>query len=218
MPERTERYAVTVEETDQSKSSRTRRRVLRAAAKVFRQQGYTAASLREIAQSAGMQAGSLYYHFESKEDLAEAVMDEGVSAARRSAEQALAGLGEQGDALAAIEAAFRGHLAYLLEESDFAVATLRMLHQTPEAIRKRHTRKQRQFGRFYARLFEQARSEGLIQEDFDLSAMRMLLLGALNWSPEWFEEGRLSAEELVSQLSRMMRHGLLPAQSKSIPR
>jgi AcrR family transcriptional regulator len=184
-------------DANERKSSRTRRRVLRAAARVFRQQGYTSASLREIAESAG------------KEDLAEAVMDEGVMSARRSAEAAVAALADPGDALAAIEAAFRGHLTYLLEEADFAVATLRMLHQTPEAVRRRHTRKQRQFGQFYARLFERARIEGLIRDEFDLSALRMLLLGALNWSPEWFDEGKLTAEQLVDQLSRMMRHGLM---------
>jgi len=206
-----------VSENSESKSSRTRQRILKAAAGIFRQQGYNSASLREIAESAGMQAGSLYYHFDSKEDLAEAVMDEGVAAARRSAEQALAALSGEEDALSAIEAAFRGHLAYLLEESDFAVATLRMLHQTPEAIRKRHTRKQRQFGQFYAGLFKQARRDGLIRDDFDLSALRMLLLGALNWSPEWFDEGRLTAEQLVHQLSMMMRNGLMPPRLRVVP-
>ena len=71
-----------------------------------------------------------------------------------------------------------------------------------------HLRKQRAFGRFYAGLFEQARKDGLINESFNLSALRMLLLGALNWSPEWFDARRLTAEELVSQLGAMMRGGL----------
>ena len=61
-----------------TKSDSTRLRILHAAAKAFRQNGYAASSLRDIADSADMQAGSLYYHFDSKEVLAEAVMDEGV--------------------------------------------------------------------------------------------------------------------------------------------
>lgn len=199
----------------QTKSERTRERVLRAAARTFRQLGYTAASLRDIAEQAGLKAGSLYYHFDSKEALAEAVMDRGVMGARQRAEAAVAELDAHADALMAVGAAFRGHLGYLLEEADFAVATLRMLHQTPDAVRIRHLRKQRAFGRFYAELFEQARKAGLIRDEFDLSALRMLLLGALNWSPEWFDAGGLSADQLVGQLSLMMRHGLVPARTGS---
>ncbi len=198
------------EDASASKSERTRHRILNAAAKAFRQNGYASSSLRDIAESADMQAGSLYYHFDSKEELAEAVLDEGVFGAQRSAATAVEARGIDADPLDRIEAAFRGHLAYLLEASDFAVATLRMLHQTPDTVRKRHLRKQRAFGRFYAKLFEDARDAGLIRPEFDLSGLRMLLLGALNWSPEWFDPARLSADELIQQLTQMMRHGITP--------
>ena len=193
-----------------SKSDRTRQRILRAAAGAFRQQGYTSSSLREIAESAGMQAGSLYYHFGSKEELAECVMDMGVVGARQAAEAALAAAGENADPLTRIAAAFRGHLGYLLQEADFAVATLRMLHQTPDAVRTRHMRKQRALGRFYGELFEAARDAGQVRAEFDLSALRMLLLGALNWTPEWYSASGLSPEELSAQLTDMMCRGVLP--------
>ena len=193
-----------------TKSERTRRRILQSAARAFRESGYTSSSLRGIADNAGLQAGSLYYHFGSKEELAEAVLDEGVVGARRAATRALDALSPDANPIERIEAAFRGHLGYLLEEADFAVATLRMLHQTPDAIRTRHLRKQRAFGRFYARLFEEARDAGYIRPEFDLSALRMLLLGALNWSPVWFDASGLPADELVGQLSRMMQRGILP--------
>ena len=199
-----------IDDPDASKSERTRSRILHAAARAFRQNGYTSSSLREIADSAGMQAGSLYYHFDGKEELAEAVLDEGVLGAQQAAAGAVEAAGPDANPLERIEAAFRGHLAYLLEEADFAVATLRMLHQAPEAIRTRHLRKQRAFGRFYAGLFEEARDAGFIRPEFDLSALRMLLLGALNWSPEWFDAGGLSADELVGQLSQMMQRGIMP--------
>jgi len=206
------------EDSGNTKSDRTRLRILHAAAKAFRQNGYAASSLRDIAESADMQAGSLYYHFDSKEVLAEAVMDEGVLGARHAAAAEVEALGLDANPLDKIEAAFRGHLAYLLDEADFAVATLRMLHQTPDAIRIRHLRKQRAFGRFYAQLFEDARDAGFIRPEFDLSALRMLLLGALNWSPEWFHADRLPPAELARQLSRMFLHGVMPANVATLGR
>ncbi len=193
-----------------TKSDRTRQRILHAAAQAFRGSGYALTSLRQIAENAGMQAGSLYYHYANKDELVEAVLDEGVLGAQRAAEASIGDLPASANPLEKIGAAFRGHLAYTLEEADFAVATLRMLHQVPDALRIRHLRKQRAYGRFYARLFEEAKEQGLIRAEFDLSALRMLLLGALNWSPEWYDPAGLSPDQLVGQLTAMMESGVMP--------
>ncbi len=193
-----------------SKSDRTRERILHAAAQAFRGSGYALTSLRQIADNAGMQAGSLYYHFKNKDELVEAVLDEGVLGAQRAAMAAIGELDAAANPLEKIGAAFKGHLAYTLEEADFAVATLRMLHQVPDAVRIRHLRKQRAYGRFYARLFEEAKQQGLIRDEFNLSALRMLLLGALNWSPEWYDASGLSPDQLVLQLTAMMESGVMP--------
>lgn len=40
--------------------------IIDAAARVFRQQGYEGATLRDIAKEAGLLAGSLYYHIRSE--------------------------------------------------------------------------------------------------------------------------------------------------------
>ena len=205
-------------EESASKSTRTRARVLHAAARAFRANGYASTSLKQIADHADMQAGSLYYHFDNKDELVEAVLDEGVQGAQRAAQDAVDAIVDAADPLAKIESAFRGHLAYLLAEADFAVATLRMLHQVPDAIRVRHLRKQRAFGRFYAKLFAAAKAQGQIREAFNLSALRMLLLGALNWSPEWYDAAGLSPDQLVEQLTMMMRSGVMPPQREPIRR
>ncbi len=70
-----------------------RRELLRAAAKLFRSQGYSATSTRDIAAAVGMQSGSPFYHFKSKGALLYAVMEEGMrSALQRQASALGAGL------------------------------------------------------------------------------------------------------------------------------
>ena len=187
-----------------TKSGQTRARILDAAAHTFRQVGYSSASLRDIAEQAGMQAGSLYYHFESIEQLAEEVMIAGVDGAYAAVRQAVANLPDDAGVLDKLEAAFGGHLSYLLDQSDYAVAMMRMLHQTPESIRERTLARQRGFGRFFARLFEAAHAEGLLKSDMNLSALRMLIFGAMNWTPEWFSQTGLSPEQLASHLRRLI--------------
>ncbi|MFC9908422.1 TetR/AcrR family transcriptional regulator [Streptomyces sp. NPDC059862] len=51
-----------------------RRELLRTAAEVFAEQGYNATTVRTIADQAGMLAGSLYYHFDSKESMLEEIL------------------------------------------------------------------------------------------------------------------------------------------------
>ncbi|OQR58878.1 TetR family transcriptional regulator [Streptomyces maremycinicus] len=60
----------------QDRAIRTRQTILTAAAKVFEERGYQAATISEILQTAGVTKGALYFHFPSKEDLAEGVIHE----------------------------------------------------------------------------------------------------------------------------------------------
>ncbi|WP_441251433.1 ScbR family autoregulator-binding transcription factor [Kitasatospora sp. McL0602] len=54
---------------------KTRREIIRAAAEVFDQRGYAAATMAEIIAAAGVTKGAVYFHFASKEELAQAVID-----------------------------------------------------------------------------------------------------------------------------------------------
>ncbi|MFJ4152926.1 ScbR family autoregulator-binding transcription factor [Streptomyces galbus] len=56
-------------------AARTRQKVLLAAAEVFDETGYEKASVSQIVQRAGLTLGALYFHFGSKQGLAEALMN-----------------------------------------------------------------------------------------------------------------------------------------------
>ncbi|ARE72656.1 MULTISPECIES: ScbR family autoregulator-binding transcription factor [Streptomyces] len=61
----------------QERSERTRRRLVHAGAEMFHRNGYANATLGEIAAAAGVTKGALYFHFASKDELAEAVQQRG---------------------------------------------------------------------------------------------------------------------------------------------
>ncbi|MFF5971894.1 ScbR family autoregulator-binding transcription factor [Streptomyces sp. NPDC012769] len=63
----------------QDRAIRTRKAILEAAAAVFDERGYEAAKLSDILALAQVTKGALYFHFDSKEDLAHAVIDAQVS-------------------------------------------------------------------------------------------------------------------------------------------
>jgi AcrR family transcriptional regulator len=66
----------------QDRAIRTRRKILSAAAEVFETRGYQSATISEVLKAAGVTKGALYFHFQSKEDLAQGVLqaqDQGIA-------------------------------------------------------------------------------------------------------------------------------------------
>ncbi|AOR36460.1 gamma-butyrolactone-binding protein [Streptomyces fodineus] len=63
----------------QERAVRTRRAVLEAAAAVFAERGYAAATIAEILNRAGVTKGALYFHFDSKAALAQGVLQEQIA-------------------------------------------------------------------------------------------------------------------------------------------
>jgi AcrR family transcriptional regulator len=191
------------------KSDLTRQRILDAVARVFRDRGYAGARLTDIAEAAGMQAGSLYYHFASREELVEEVLRAGVQQAYDYMRGAVDALPPGASAIDRLRAAVTAHLLAVVELGDYTSANIRIFGQIPEEIRKRHLRDQRKFGAYLGKLLEAARDAGEIRSDLDLSVVRMLVFGALNWTVEWYEPGgRVSAEEIADQFLTMVLEGL----------
>jgi AcrR family transcriptional regulator len=61
----------------QARSAATRRKIITSAVELFNEIGYPAAGLGDIIERAEMTKGALYYHFDSKESLATAIIEEG---------------------------------------------------------------------------------------------------------------------------------------------
>jgi AcrR family transcriptional regulator len=63
----------------QARSEATRRKIITSAVELFNEIGYPATGLGDIIERAEMTKGALYYHFDSKESLATAIIEEGSS-------------------------------------------------------------------------------------------------------------------------------------------
>jgi AcrR family transcriptional regulator len=72
------------------KSEQTRARILAAALAVFRERGFEAATMREIAAAAGMAVGAAYYYFDSKDALVMAFYEQAQEEMAAQAERILA--------------------------------------------------------------------------------------------------------------------------------
>ena len=192
------------------KAEGTRQGILDAAARIFRRDGYSAARLTDIAAEIGMKAGSLYYHFGSREALVEAVMEVGTRRTHQAVLQAIAVLPPGAGALARLEAAIERHLVMVLAQEDIASATIKLIWQAPAAVRDKVLVEQRAYGDLWRALLEDARAAGAIRPDLDLSVTRMAIMGALNWAADWYRPGRLTPDEIARDIAAMVIGGLAP--------
>lgn len=187
-----------------------REQILDAAAKVLARRGYAATTLGEIAEEVGSAgAGSLYYHFDSRDELIEELLRRGVDVAFENSRRAIAGLPASASPLERLQAALRAHLLSVLVESDFARASGRSAPQVPPEMWARINAQFRRYGKFYDQLFAAAIDAGELDPTVDRKALRMLVVGAMNWAPEWYRpSGGSTPDEIADLLVRMLVRGV----------
>jgi AcrR family transcriptional regulator len=192
------------------KAVATRARILDSAALIFRNKGYAGTRLSDVAAAANTQTGSLYYHFPSREQLVEEMLRVGQERTSGFVRRRVAGLPEDAPDLDRLREAISAHLDSVLEIGDYTAATIRIIGQVPEEIRKRRIHEQREYGEFWRSLVDNARKSGQFRSDLDGSTLRLLLLGAINSVPDWFHprDGGMSTAELKEQVDSLFLDGL----------
>ena len=180
-----------------SKSEKSRDSILEAAAKLFRRQGYSATTLRQIAAMAEIKAGSIYYYFDSKEAILNEVLHRGLLRVFEAVKTALKEAGKVSHRRR-IGLAIEAHLVALLEASDFTSANIRIYGQLPEHLKKLHRPLRRSYAKYWDQLFLDARRAGEIRADIEIIPLRIFVLGALNWTIEWFS---FSSKDAVLKLA-----------------
>jgi AcrR family transcriptional regulator len=171
------------------------------AARLFRQRGYHAASARDIAGAVGMLPGSLYYHFASKEDLLVAVYEEGV---RRISEAVRRALAAERDPWRRLEAACVAHLETLLGGSDYAQVVIRVRPADVPGAAQRLVRLRDAYERIYRELVAALP----LPRGTDKKALRLMLLGALNWSQSWYRPEGSSPRAIARCFVGLLRASL----------
>ena len=204
----------------QTKSERTRQRILDAAAEVFRDRGYADARLSDIAAKAGMQAGSLYYHFDSRDQLVVEVLRLGIEKSWDHVAAAVGRLPSSATPIERLATAIRAHTTAVVGLSAYASAQARIVSQLPGDIAHAHRKDMRAYGAYWHDLFQAAQRAGEVAGEVDLFVARMLAFGAMNWIAEWFTATNDTAiAELGEQAVRIFLHGVAtPSRVRSRPR
>ncbi|MBR9842191.1 MAG: TetR/AcrR family transcriptional regulator [Rhodobacteraceae bacterium] len=170
-----------------------KRRILDAAARLFRARGFARSTVRELADAVGILSGSLFHHFKSKDEILFAVMEEVIIDMDAS-------LAERLQAVEGSEARIRALIHNQLEftHGPRADATAVLVHEwnalSPEGQAALLERRRRYFERWHE-VFLQAREEGLVH--VEPTVLQQLLHGAVVWTAYWYDpEGQMGLQGL----------------------
>jgi TetR/AcrR family transcriptional regulator, cholesterol catabolism regulator len=93
------------------------------------------------------------------------------------------------------------HLETLWLESDFTSAHIRCVHYVPAGVRQGLRQVRRDYEDVWRDLIAEAASLSVLAAGAEPSAVRLAILGALNWSLEWFDPARHKPQDFAQSLA-----------------
>jgi TetR/AcrR family transcriptional regulator, cholesterol catabolism regulator len=194
---------------DERKGARRRRDIVDAAIAVFAKQGYDGASIREIADVAGMNKGNLYYYFPAKDDLLFEIADDLHNEFNRQFQRWSMGHDQP---LQRLRSVFQGHAVLVCQSQQQTRITYENWRFLTEARRAVVIEKRDLYERSMAKLIgEYVAASQPADVTHDLGLETRSILGMLNWIYEWYSPtGRTSQSEVASRLAEMALRSLGP--------
>jgi AcrR family transcriptional regulator len=188
-----------------------RRAIEDVASELFREHGYAATSVRDIARVLDIQGPSLYAHVTSKEDVLWAIVDRAATRFETAAQAAATPAAGSGhDPSAALAALVRAHVRVITD--DVGAAAVFVHEWRALAGERRAAVLERRDA--YERRFRELIEAGIAIGDFEMADPALAataVLSALNAIPGWYRpDGRLAAARIADHfvdLVLRMLHG-----------
>ncbi|WP_375739606.1 TetR/AcrR family transcriptional regulator [Pseudomonas boanensis] len=173
-----------------------RGKLLQTAAHLFRSKGFERTTVRDLASAVGIQSGSIFHHFKSKDEILRSVMEETVlynTAVMKAA------LSDASDLRERVLALIRCELQSIMGGTGEAMAVLVYEWRSLSEEGQRYILGLREsYEQIWLEVLGEARAAGYCTTDPFI--LRRFLTGALSWTTTWFRpEGPMTLDELAEQ-------------------
>ena len=185
-----------------------RERILEVAARRFLDDGYVETSLRELAAEAGMKAGSMYYHFESKDALLIAVLERGMVHMVEAFESVAAEVGTDAGAERRLVAHVAAHLRALHENRVYTAGHVTLFRTAPDVVRTAVMPLRDAYESRWTTVLTELLPDRSPEE---ITMLRLGLFGAMNASIDWLDTGRGTVDRFAELVAEQFWNGVAPA-------
>ena len=184
-----------------------RTEILRLASHIFAERGFVGATVRDIAEAAGILSGSLYHHFDSKESMLEEILRAMLEGLERQYEVTAA---KDVDASTALREMLGIGLRAVVEQRN----EIKILHNDygyfTELERFAFVGEQgHRIMDLYVQVLDRGVANGEFSSNVDARVAYRAIMGAIFSAVRWFQpDGPMSVEDLADQFADLYIAGL----------
>jgi AcrR family transcriptional regulator len=180
--------------------------IITVAARLFKEKGYRATTLEDIAAAVGMLKGSLYYYIRSKEELLYLVVRDPIRQAYNKLEEIVT---SEAPVKIKIAQAIVNHMTVFHQHYPHIAVYLHDYHHLMQQLEKTTIETPRHYHQLWATLLEQGVATGEVRGDLNVKVTGYAILGMCNWIYRWYNpQGALSAEEIAGIFTTLVLEGL----------
>jgi len=192
-----------------SKLNSRRAEICRAAARIFRQRGFDATSVSDIARALKMTKAGLYHYFASKEELLMEIMMFGLDQVRDEVIMPARAIRDPEERLRQIVIRH----ARITTRAEGAVSQLDELRALPPVGQKKVRELQRKYFDLVRDTLRELKAEGRLR-NVDVTVAAFSTIGMILWMPRWFRQGgRLDNEQAAAEIANMTLAGVLASET-----
>lgn len=177
-----------------AKPSSMRSEILDAAAEIIVREGYEACTMRAVAALVDMKAGSLYYHFKSKDEIVEEILNQGIETVYTRVSETLRSVPKEAPFAERLAAAVGVHVSALVGKDQ---KYMHVYEHLPPIIKRRSRKMRESYARLWHDLLAGGVASGAVEADVDLSLLVPYFLGGLNRVPEWIRSSGANGEQVA---------------------
>lgn len=178
-----------------------------SAQNLFREKGFAATSMADLANTVGLKKASIYHYFDSKENILKEICF-------RIADEFFAELDElknykdiTPDKL--LRLAISGHIKVIVNNLDAAAVFFHEWRHLKEPTLSEFVELRNKYERYFVKIIK----EGIQQKIFKDTNAKFIVLtifSALNWTYEWYKpSGKMTPKDIAENLSNLLLKGLL---------
>lgn len=189
--------------TPEPKSKRDE--IREAAARLFRDKGYAATSMRDLAGAVDIKASSIYNHFDSKEDILRQICLD-------NAQRFLAGLQEVEDSAVSATHKLRALIRLHIQIATEDLTSITAFNDEWRHLKEPYLGEFKAIRRDYERRFQAIIEDGMRKGELrpiDPHIATYTLFSSMRWLYDWYKSGkRISADDLQRDISALLMNGL----------
>ena len=189
-----------------NESAPRERVIVATAARLFKEKGYRATTLEDIAAAVGMLKGSLYYYIRSKEELLYLVVRDPIREVYSELEAIVAADLPFTEKIAQ---AIANHMTVFHLHYPHIAVYLHDYQHLMDKLEQNVIETPKQYQRLWDTLLRQGIAAGVIRDDVDVTMAGYALLGMCNWAYRWYNPaGRFSPQEVADVFTKIALQGL----------